>query len=66
MKLVRLTDVRGDAVYVVPVWIQFISEPILGIHPRDAHCHLELSGTTLGVRETVDEVRELLKDVEEK
>lgn len=56
----KLTDCEGRDVYVFSAWIQFIRLPLLHEAPDSAKACVVLSGDSLFVRETPDEVLYLL------
>lgn len=59
-KLLQLTMLDGDAVYVFPASIQYIVAARPGIDAPGANARLQLSGVSLSVQETPDEIETLM------
>lgn len=62
MKLIKLTRLDGTPFYVAPAWIMAVHAPT-ETYLKGAHTELVLSGFVEAVKETPEEVVNLLKEV---
>ncbi len=65
MRLLKLTDLADKPVYVVPAWVEAVKDPKsrsgYSKYMEGAQAELFLSGTSLAVKETPEEVVKLLE-----
>ena len=60
MKFIGLTDLGGNKVWVATAWIQFVRAPFDREFSLNAKTVLVLSGASVAVQETIEQVHELL------